>query len=115
MFRSFIDAARAQTVFCPQRKHNIPVLTCLNMPRKEELLRLFNVGIKDGIHRKKKFVVQHQAGLKELAKILEVPTKVPDCQWLLLLIAAVGGPEHPVFQKGYTPPKPEEIIAPLYK
>ena len=83
------------------------------MPRKEELLRLFREGIKEGVRRKRKFVVQHQQGLTALSKLMEVPTKVPDNQWLLLLIAAVGGPEHPVFQKGYVPPKADEVIVPL--
>ena len=52
-------------------------------------------------------MVQHQAGLKELSKVMQNPAKKPDRQWLLLLIAAVGGPEHPMFAK----PKPIEAGA----
>ena len=55
--REFIDNARSGKTFVPHRKHNIPVLTCLNMPKKEELLRLFNVAVEDGIRKKRKFVV----------------------------------------------------------
>ena len=47
--------------------------------------------------------------------MMQNPQKVPDCQWLLLLIAAVGGPEHPVFAKGYSPPDNAEVIKPLFK
>ena len=36
-----------------------------------------------------------------------------DSKWLLLLIAAVGGPEHPVFAKGYSPPSDAEVVEPL--
>lgn len=46
---------------------------------------------------------------------MQNPSKKPDRQWLLLLIAAVGGPEHPVFAKGYEPPTPSEVIKPLFK
>ena len=40
---------------------------------------------------------------------------MPENNWLLLLIAAVAGPEHPIFQKGYVPPTPEETMGPLYR
>ena len=59
--------------------------------------------------------MQHQAGLKELSRLMKTPTRVPDNQWLLLLIAAVGGPEHPLFQKGYVPPVEAETLQPLFK
>ena len=69
-YRDFIDNARSGKVFVPHRKHNIPVLTCLNPPKKEELLRLFNASVDDGIRKKKKFVMQYQSGLKELSKLM---------------------------------------------
>ena len=56
MSREYIDLSRANKMFCPQKKHNIPVLTCLNMPKKEELLRLLRASFTDGLRRKKKFV-----------------------------------------------------------
>ena len=113
--RDFIDKARAGAVFCPKRQHNIPVLTCLNPPKKDALLQLFNESLADGIRRKKKFVVQHQVGLKELSRLMQTPHKVPDCSWLLLLLAAVAGPEHAIWQKGYVPPVEVDIVQPLFK
>ena len=94
MFRDFIDCIRKGLVFCPHRRMQLPVLTCLNPPKKEELLRLLSVAFGDGIRRKKKFVMQHRDGITALIKIFQNPNKVPDTQWLLLLLAAVGGPEH---------------------
>ena len=35
--------------------------------------------------------------------------------WLMLCLAAIGGPEHPVFLKGYKPEPEPEGIPPLYK
>ena len=46
---------------------------------------------------------------------MQNPSKKPDRQWLLLLIAALGAPEHPVFAKDYEPPTPSEVIKPLFK
>ena len=60
-------------------------------------MKLFREALADGIRRKKKYVLEHQVGLKELSRIFQTAFKVPDCSWLLLLIAAVGGPEHPLF------------------
>ena len=34
---------------------------------------------------------------------------------MLLLLAAIGGPEHPLFQKGYVPPVEVDIVQPLFK
>lgn len=68
--RAYIDAARTGDIFCPKRQHNIPVLTCLNLPKKEELLRLFNLAVDEGIRKKKKFVMLHAKGLKELQRVM---------------------------------------------
>ena len=69
----------------------------------------------DGLRRKKKFVLQHQVGIQALLKILDNPNKTPDMNWLMLCIAAIGGPEHPIFQKGYKPEPKPQVIQPLFK
>lgn len=102
-------------MFCPQKKHNIPVLTCLNLPKKEELLRLLRCSFAEQLRKKKKLVVQNEDAIKALIRLLDNPNKVPDMNWLLLVIAAIGGPEHPLFAKGYKPPESNQGPQPLFK
>ena len=85
------------------------------MPRKEELVRLFSAAVTDGVKKKNKYVLEHLDGIRALQKLFEKFDRVPENNWILLLIAAVAGPSHPIFQKGYVPPTPEEVMGPLYR
>ena len=102
-------------MFCPHRRHLIPQLSCLNLPKVAELLRLFHEAVREGARKKRKFVLDHHEGLLALGKLMNNPHKTPEAAWILLCIAAVAGAEHPIFQKGYTPPVAEETYRPLHQ
>ena len=111
VFSEFIDRIRQPNqLWCPHKKHQIYVLTCLNPPKKEVLLQYFKDAVRDGFKKKKKFVVENHRGMQNLIEVMEQPTKRPDISWLLLIISAVAGAEHPLFQKGYRPEKIQLLV-----
>ena len=85
------------------------------MPKKELLLRMFHEAVKEGAQKKRKFVLDHHEGLLALGLLMNNKNRTPEASWILLLIAAVAGETHEIFQKGYTPPKEEEVLMPLHQ
>ena len=95
-------------LFCPQVKHNIPVLDPVNPPSKAELMRLLAIAVNDGLNQKKPFVIANRLGLLNLLELINSkPRLMPDVKWLTLVMAKVAGPEHPMFKFDYEPPKKE--------
>ena len=90
-------------------KHKIPVLDPVNPPSKAELLHLLTVAVNDGLTVRKPFVVAHRLGLKNLLELMQSkPYLMADSKWLTLIMAKVAGPDHPMFQYDYEPPKREK-------
>ena len=75
---------------------------------------MYHEAVKDGARKKKKFVLDHHEGLIALGLLMNNKHRTPESTWILLCIAAVAGPDHPVFAKGYTPPVAEESYRPLH-
>ena len=50
------------------------------------------------------FVIENSVGLVQLVEELTKRGKMPDTDWLLVLLAKVPGPSCPIFAKGYVPP-----------
>ena len=93
--------ARYNKVFCPKVSHRIPTLQCLNKPTKVECLRLLHKAVRDGIAAKNEFILENREGLVNLVNEMIEEKKIPGKNWLLLVLAAVAGPECEVFQPGY--------------
>ena len=85
--------------------HDIPRLQCLNKPTKRHMLDLFQAAVEDGIQKKTPFVIAHRVGLLALVAEMNKKGKMPDKDWLLVLLAKVPGRSCPLFFKGYEPPK----------
>ena len=103
--RDFIDRARFKKVYCPHQNENIPMLTCVNPPGRNELVRLLEEAIDDGIEVGKPFVVERERSLRALVAELHSRKSFADIEWLLVVLAAVAGPQCEVFLRGYEPPK----------
>ena len=85
--------------------HDIPRLQCLNKPTKRHMADLFKQAVEDGIQRKVPFVMAHRVGMLALVEEMNKKGKMPDKEWLLILLAKVPGRSCPLFAKGYEPPK----------
>ena len=68
------------------------------------MVQMFTVGVRDGIQKRDPFVLEHSAALVQLVQELSMKGKMPDTDWLLVLLAKVPGRSCPIFAKGYTPP-----------
>ena len=77
------------------------------MPKKDQLLRMYHEAVKEGVRKKRKFVMEHHQGMIALGQLMENKNRTPESSWILLLIAAVAGAEHPIFQKGFMPEQEE--------
>ena len=66
---------------------------------------LFKQAVEDGIQRKVPFVMAHRVGMLALVEEMNKKGKMPDKEWLLILLAKVPGRSCPLFAKGYEPPK----------
>lgn len=64
-------------MFCPQVKHRIPVLQCVNPPSKMECLRLLYETVSDGIKSREKFILENKLGLISLLTTIKDESKVP--------------------------------------
>ena len=84
------------------------------MPKRAELLRLYHEAVKDEARKKNKFVLDHHEGMVALGLLMNNKNRTPESEWILLCIAAVAGPGHKVFAKGYSPPVQEESNRPLH-
>ena len=69
------------------------------------MLQLFTEAVHAGIKNKTPFVIAHRVGLLQLIDEMNMPGKMPDKEWLLVLLAKVPGKSCPLFAKGYAPPK----------
>ena len=68
------------------------------------MVQMFTAGVRDGIKKKVPFVLEHSTGLVQLVEELTMKGKMPDTDWLLVLLAKVPGKSCPIFAKGYVPP-----------
>ena len=81
------------------------MLTCVNPPGRNELIRLIDEVIDDGIEVQKPFVVKRERSLRALITELHSRKSFADIEWLLVVLAAIAGPQSEVFTRGYEPPK----------
>ena len=81
------------------------MLTCVNPPDRKELIRLLEEAISDGIEVQKPFVVERERSLRALVSELHNRKSFADIEWLLVVLAAVAGPQCEVFARGYEPPR----------
>ena len=68
------------------------------------MVHMFVKAVRDGILKQDPFVLEHSASLAQLAQELSMRGKMPDTDWLLVLLAKVPGKSCPIFAKGYVPP-----------
>ena len=76
--RRFIDDARTEDVFCPQVKHKIAILTCVNPPGINELKRIFTDAVHLAISKKGKFARENKVGLLNLIDLMNKKNRQPD-------------------------------------
>ena len=90
--------------------HEIPRLTCLNQPTKREMVEMFKEAVDDGIQQKKPFVISNRVGLLQLIDEIQMKGKMPDKDWLMVLLAKIPGKSCPIFAKGYVPPTKPQLV-----
>ena len=69
------------------------------------MIDLFTEAVNAGIEAKKPFVIANRVGLLQLIAEINMKGKMPDKDWLLVLLSKIPGKSCPLFAKGYEPPK----------
>ena len=103
--RDFLDGIRLGAYYCPAVKDGIVKLPCPNPPPKAELIALFEAAVAA------RPVDEDSARLAGLLSLMELG-KLPDNDWLLLLLSHVPGRDCSVFQKHYKYVRPPSLLRP---
>ena len=108
--REYMDGIRKGEYYCPHRSQNIPKLAVANPPPKLELLKIWKKAVYDKVKtdRDPKNDAKYNAILSTI-EMIETDGKLPDNDWLIVVLADIPGKDCEIFQKRYKYVKPAKV------
>ena len=103
--RTYLDAIRRGDYYCPHLKHDIPRLQCPNPPPKIVLLKIWKKAVTAKVVDEPGKMDLWNSMLATIT-LIEEEGKLPNNEWLYIVLAHIEGRQCEIFQSDYKYVKP---------
>ena len=103
--RTYLDAIRKGHYYCPHKRHKIDHLRCPNPPPKIVLLKIWKKAVREKVVEEPERADLWNPMLATIA-LIEEDGKLPNNDWLFIVLAHIEGEDCEIFRSDYKYVKP---------